>query len=46
AQREDARKAKEKLVTEAEALSGSTDWVTTAARYRDLMTEWKAAGRA
>jgi hypothetical protein len=46
AQREDARKAKEKLVTEAEALSGSTDWATTAARYRDLMTEWKAAGRA
>ncbi|MEV0092831.1 DUF349 domain-containing protein [Streptomyces sp. NPDC050738] len=46
AQREDARKAKEKLVTEAESLSGSTDWGTTAARYRDLMTEWKAAGRA
>ncbi|MGP3632930.1 DUF349 domain-containing protein [Streptomyces sp. 24-1644] len=46
AQREDARKAKEKLVAEAEALSGSTDWGTTAARYRDLMTEWKAAGRA
>ncbi|MFD9427899.1 MULTISPECIES: DUF349 domain-containing protein [unclassified Streptomyces] len=46
AQREEARKAKEKLVTEAESLSGSTDWVTTAARYRDLMTEWKAAGRA
>ncbi|MEV8451975.1 DUF349 domain-containing protein [Streptomyces sp. NPDC052095] len=46
AQREDARKAKEKLVTEAESLSGSTDWGTTAARYRDLMTAWKAAGRA
>ncbi|MFD3658293.1 DUF349 domain-containing protein [Streptomyces sp. NPDC058620] len=46
AQREDARKAKEKLAAEAEALSGSTDWGTTAARYRDLMTEWKAAGRA
>ncbi|MEN8652836.1 DUF349 domain-containing protein [Streptomyces sp. 21So2-11] len=46
AQREEARKAKEKLVVESEALSGSTDWVTTAARYRDLMTEWKAAGRA
>ncbi len=46
AQREDARKAKEKLVAEAEALSGSTDWGPTAARYRDLMTEWKAAGRA
>ncbi|MFJ5178092.1 DUF349 domain-containing protein [Streptomyces griseoviridis] len=46
AQREDARKAKERLVAEAEALSGSTDWGPTAARYRDLMTEWKAAGRA
>ncbi|MFG2626060.1 DUF349 domain-containing protein [Streptomyces sp. NPDC048473] len=46
AQREEARKAKEKLVVEAESLTGSTDWGTTAARYRDLMTEWKAAGRA
>ncbi|WP_369221755.1 DUF349 domain-containing protein [Streptomyces sp. R39] len=46
AQREDARKAKEKLVAEAEALSDSTDWGPTAARYRELMTEWKAAGRA
>ncbi|MER5745508.1 DUF349 domain-containing protein [Streptomyces sp. NPDC059913] len=46
AQREDARKAKEKLVAEAESLSGSTDWGATAARYRDLMTAWKAAGRA
>ncbi|MGW5863690.1 DUF349 domain-containing protein [Streptomyces sp. NPDC055239] len=46
AQREEARKTKEKLVGEAEALSGSTDWGPTAARYRDLMTEWKSAGRA
>lgn len=46
AQREDARKAKEKLVAEAESLSGSTDWGPTAARYRELMSEWKAAGRA
>ena len=46
AQREDARKAKEKLVAEAEALSGSTDWGPTAARYRELMSDWKAAGRA
>ncbi|WP_030606981.1 DUF349 domain-containing protein [Streptomyces fulvoviolaceus] len=46
AQREEARKTKERLVSEAEALSGSTDWGPTAARYRDLMTEWKAAGRA
>ncbi|MET8901795.1 MULTISPECIES: DUF349 domain-containing protein [unclassified Streptomyces] len=46
AQREDARQIKERLVSEAEALSSSTDWGATAARYRDLMSEWKAAGRA
>jgi hypothetical protein len=46
AQREEARQLKEKLVQEAEALSGSTDWGPTAARYRELMAEWKAAGRA
>ncbi|MGP3980253.1 DUF349 domain-containing protein [Streptomyces sp. KR80] len=46
AQREEARKTKEKLVAEAESLSGSTDWGPTAARYRELMQEWKAAGRA
>ncbi|MGW4029782.1 DUF349 domain-containing protein [Streptomyces sp. NPDC004838] len=46
AQREEARKAKEALVAEAESLSGSTDWGATAARYRELMAQWKAAGRA
>ncbi|MCX3062541.1 DUF349 domain-containing protein [Streptomyces beihaiensis] len=46
AQREEARKAKEKLVAEAQELQNSTDWGATAARYRELMTEWKAAGRA
>ncbi|MER6995797.1 DUF349 domain-containing protein [Streptomyces sp. NPDC000410] len=46
AQREVARQTKERLVTEAESLSGSTDWGVTAARYRELMAEWKAAGRA
>ncbi|MFF4069650.1 DUF349 domain-containing protein [Streptomyces chartreusis] len=46
AQREEARKTKERLVSEAESLSGSTDWGPTAARYRELMSEWKAAGRA
>ena len=43
AQREEARKTKEKLVAEAESLSGSTDWGPTAARYRELMADWKAA---
>jgi Domain of Unknown Function (DUF349) len=46
AQREEARRRKEKLVQEAEALSASSDWGPTAARYRELMNEWKAAGRA
>ncbi|MEU5385328.1 DUF349 domain-containing protein [Kitasatospora cineracea] len=45
-ERESARSVKEKLVAEAEALSGSTEWGPTAAAYRDLMTQWKAAGRA
>ncbi|MFD9127000.1 DUF349 domain-containing protein [Kitasatospora sp. NPDC059571] len=45
-EREHARETKEKLVAEAEALSGSTEWGDTAARYRDLMAQWKAAGRA
>ncbi|MGI5163014.1 DUF349 domain-containing protein [Spirillospora sp. CA-253888] len=45
-QREEARKDKERLVAEAEAMSGSTDWGDTAAAYRDLMRRWKVAGRA
>ncbi|HVK36689.1 MAG TPA: DUF349 domain-containing protein, partial [Microlunatus sp.] len=45
-QRETARKTKEKLVAEAEALQHSTDWGPTTSEYRDLMTRWKAAGSA
>ncbi|REE94672.1 uncharacterized protein DUF349 [Thermomonospora umbrina] len=45
-QREQARVEKERLVAEAEAISGSTDWGDTAAAYRDLMRRWKNAGRA
>lgn len=41
-----ARAAKEALITEAEALSTSTEWGVTSAAYRDLMTRWKAAGPA
>lgn len=41
-----AKIEKEKLVSEAEALSDSTDWGYTAGAYRDLMARWKAAGRA
>jgi hypothetical protein len=45
-EREQSRIRKEKLIGEAESLSNSTDWATTAARYRDLMRDWKSAGRA
>jgi hypothetical protein len=44
--RDAARAVKEKLATEAESLAGSTEWGPTAARYRDLMRQWKAAGPA
>lgn len=46
AQRKITIEKKEALIAEAEALSDSTDWSNTAARYRDLMTEWKGAGRS
>jgi hypothetical protein len=45
-QRDEARARKEKLVAEAEGLADSTDWGATAARYREMMREWKNAGRA
>jgi Domain of Unknown Function (DUF349) len=45
-ERESIRTRKEELVTEAEALSGSTDWTATASAYRELMRAWKQAGRA
>jgi hypothetical protein len=45
-QRATARARKEELVVEAESLSESTDWGATAARYKQLMADWKAAGRA
>lgn len=45
-QRAAARVRKEELVAEAESLRDSTDWGATAARYKQLMADWKAAGRA
>jgi hypothetical protein len=41
-----ARTRKDELVAQAEALSTSTDFGATASQFRDLMAEWKAAGRA
>jgi hypothetical protein len=45
-ERAGARETKEQLCARAEELSGSTDWAPTAAKFRDLLAEWKAAGRA
>lgn len=44
--REGARAVKERLVAEAEALSGSTEWGPTSGVYRELMRRWKEAGPA
>lgn len=41
-----AREDKERLCKRAEELSASTDWAATSAAFRDLLTEWKATGRA
>lgn len=39
------KEIKERLCGRAEELSGSTDWAATAAKFRDLLAEWKTAGR-
>lgn len=41
-----AREDKERLCKRAEELSGSTDWSATSAAFRELLTSWKATGRA
>ncbi|HEX3648637.1 MAG TPA: DUF349 domain-containing protein [Pseudonocardiaceae bacterium] len=41
-----AKTRKQELVDEAERLVDSDDWASTANRYKQLMVEWKAAGRA
>ena len=41
-----SRSRKERLIEQAEALSSSTDWRATADRYKQLMADWKSAGRA
>ncbi len=46
ATRDEAKAAKEKLIKKAEELSTSKDWGRTTKAYRDLMDEWKKAGRA
>jgi hypothetical protein len=46
AERGEVRAVKERLIKRAEELSSSSDWKETTAAMRELMTEWKAAGRA
>ncbi|WP_270256584.1 DUF349 domain-containing protein [Kocuria marina] len=41
-----AKRVKEGLIKEAEALSSSTEWGETAGKYRELMDRWKEAPRA
>ena len=45
-ERDAVRSQKEKLVGQAEALADSTDWAGTSSVYRELMRQWKEAGRA
>ncbi|MEZ0341424.1 DUF349 domain-containing protein [Mycobacterium sp. pV006] len=45
-ERAGAKQAKEALCVRAEELCDSTDWGPTSALFRDLLAEWKAAGRA
>ena len=45
-ERDAVRSTKEKLVEQAESLADSTDWGGTSSAYRDLMRQWKEAGRA
>lgn len=42
----EAKKVKEKLISQAEALQDSEEWGPTSSAYRDLMDQWRRAGRA
>ncbi|MGH3714834.1 MAG: DUF349 domain-containing protein [Micromonosporaceae bacterium] len=46
AQRKEIQARKEELVAEAEQLANSTEWGAAATRMKQLMADWKAAGRA
>jgi hypothetical protein len=46
AERSTVKEAKERLIARAEELATSSDWKETTAAMRELMAEWKAAGRA
>jgi len=42
----EAKRAKERLVAEAETLSTSKDWPSTAGAFKRLMEQWRQSGRA
>lgn len=44
--RADVKATKERLVAEAERLSTSKDWAPTARAFKELMDQWRRAGRA
>ncbi|MGL5865654.1 MAG: DUF349 domain-containing protein [Dermatophilaceae bacterium] len=44
--RAEAKATKESLVVEAEELATSTDWAPTARAFKQLMEQWRRAGRA
>ena len=46
AKRDGARAIKEQIIEEARGLADSTEWGLTSGAFRDLMTQWKAAGSA
>jgi hypothetical protein len=45
-QRNVSKARKEKIIKEAVGLSTSKDWKATAERFKELMADWKSAGRA
>lgn len=46
ARRAEAQRIKESIIERSRAIADSTDWGPTAAEFRSLMAEWKAAGGA
>ncbi|QTG76321.1 DUF349 domain-containing protein [Trueperella pecoris] len=44
-ERKEVTARKEDLIARAEAIADSTDWGPTSGQFRDLMNEWKRAGR-
>jgi hypothetical protein len=45
AKQSEVKNVKDRIVEEAEALRNSREWLNTASKYRELMSQWKAAGR-